>query len=108
MLLHTIQYKHTILFCRVDAKVATDEKEETPLKIALERDNTEIVVLLCEAIGEEVPEKVKLDQLSKAMYKQDEEEAKNEFSKILASLSPDVVSFLKLWMYIFGSLCEPR
>jgi len=41
----------------VDAKVATDEKEETPLKIALERDNTEIVVLLCEAIGEEVPDK---------------------------------------------------
>merc|ERR1719239_2132298 len=76
----------------VDAKLATDEEEKTPLEIALERDNTEIVVLLCEAIGEEVPEKVKLDQLSKAMYKQDEEEAKNEFSKILASLSPDVVS----------------
>ena len=57
-----IQYKHTILFCRVDAKVATDEKEETPLKIALERDNTEIVVLLCEAIGEEVPDKVKIEQ----------------------------------------------
>jgi len=46
----------------VDAKVATDEKEETPLKIALERDNTEIVVLLCEAIGEEVPDKVKIEQ----------------------------------------------
>merc|ERR1712181_931 len=41
----------------VDAKVATDEKKETPLEIALERDNTEIVVLLCEAIGEEVPDK---------------------------------------------------
>ena len=93
MLLHTIQYKHTILFCRVDAKVATDEKEEMPIEIALERDNTEIVVLLCEATGEEVPDKVKLDQLSKAMYKQDKEEAKNEFTKILASLSPDVVSF---------------
>ena len=92
MLSHTIQYKHTILFCRADAKVATDEKEETPLEIALERDNTEIVVLLCEAIGEEVPDKVKLEQLSKAMYKEDKEEAKNEFSKILASLSPDVVS----------------
>merc|ERR1712032_1546281 len=46
----------------VDAKVATDEKEETPLKIALERDNTEIVALLCEAIGEEVPDKVKIEQ----------------------------------------------
>ena len=62
MLLHTIQYKHTILFCRVDAKLATDEKEKTPLEIALERDNTEIVVLLCEAIGEEVPDKVKIEQ----------------------------------------------
>jgi len=27
----------------------------------LERDNTEIVVLLCEAIGEEVPDKVKIE-----------------------------------------------
>ena len=101
MLLHTIQYKHTILFCRVDAKVATDEKEETPLKIALERDNTEIVFLLCEAIGEEVPDKVKLEQLSKAMYKEDKEEAKNEFSKILVSLSPDVVSLLKSYKYLW-------
>jgi len=58
----------------------------------LERDRTEIAVLLCEAIGDEVPDKVKLEQLSKAMYKEDKEEAKKEFSKILASLSPDVVS----------------
>ena len=83
-----------LLHCRVDAKVATKEKEDTPIKIALERDRTEIAVLLCEAIGEEVPDKVKLEQLSKAMYKEDKEEAKKEFSKILASLSPDVVSFL--------------
>ena len=79
--------------CRVDAKAATDEKKDTPIKIALERDHTEIATLLCEATGEEVPDKVKLEQLSKAMYKEDKEEAKNEFSKILASLSPDVVSF---------------
>ena len=52
-----------------------------------------------------VPDKVKLQQLSNAMYKKDKEEAKNEFSKILAFLSPDVVSFLKSWIYIFGSLC---
>ena len=83
-----------ILLCRVDAKVATDEKDDTPIKIALERDRTEIVFLLCEAIGEEVPDKVKLEQLSNAMYKEDKVEAKKEFSKILASLSPDVVSFL--------------
>ena len=97
--------KISIVFCRIDPKLATDEKEKTPLKIALDRDNTEIVFLLSEAIGEEVPDKVKLEQLSKAMYKEDKEEAKNEFSKILASLSPDLVSLLKSWMYIFGSLC---
>ena len=80
-------------FYRVDAKAATYEREDTPIEIALERENTEMLVLLCEATGEEVPDKVKLEQLSKAMYKEDKEEAKNEFSKILASLSPDVVSF---------------
>ena len=74
----------------------TDENEDTPIKIALAGNragHTAIAALLCEAIGEEVPDKVKLQQLSKAMYKEDKEEAKNEFSKILASLSPDVVSF---------------
>ena len=69
--------------------------------MALDRDRTEIAVLLCEATGEEVPDKVKVQQLSKAMYKEDKEEAKNEFSKILASLSPDVVSFLKSLIYIW-------
>ena len=64
------------------------------MKIALENDHTEIVVLLCEATGEEIPDKVKLELLSKAMYKEDKKEAKNEFSKILASLSPSVVSLI--------------
>ena len=82
-------------FCRVDAKSATDEKEDTPMKIALERDHTEIVALLSEAIGEEIPDKVKLELLSKAMYKEDIEEAKKEFSKILATLSVDMVSYQK-------------
>merc|ERR1719295_2509137 len=76
----------------VDAKATTNEKEDTPIEIALERDDTEIAVLLYKAIGEEVPDKVKLEQLSKAMYKEDKEEGNKEFSKILASLSPDVVS----------------
>ena len=62
----------------------------------MENDRTEITVLLCEAIGVEIPTKVKLQQLSKAMYKENKKEAKNEFSKMLASLSRDVVSlFLK-------------
>ena len=58
----------------------------------MDRDNTEIAVLLFEATGEEVPDKVKIQQLSKAMYNDNKKEAKNEFSKILASLSPDMVS----------------
>ena len=94
-----------ILLCRVDAKVATDEKEDTPTKIAVESGHTEIAVLLSEATEEEVPDKAKLQQLMNAMCILDNKEAKNEFSKILASLSPDVVSFLKSWKYIFGSLC---
>ena len=94
--------KNINFFCRTDPKLATDKKEKTPLKIALERDNSEIVFLLSEAIGEEVPDKVKLEQLSKAMYREDKEEAKSEFSKILASLSPDVVSFLS-HICTFGS-----
>ena len=81
---------HWVLFCRVDAKATTGEKEDTPMKIALENNHTEIVVLLCEATGEEIPDKVKLELLSKAMYRA--KEAKNDFSKILASLSPDVVN----------------
>jgi len=48
--------------------------------------------LLFEAIGEEVPDEVKLQQLSRAMYNEDKEKGKKEFSKVLASLSPDVVS----------------
>ena len=70
----------------------------------MDRDRTEIAVLLCKATGEEVPDKVKVQQLSKAMYKEDKEEAKNEFSKILASLSPDVVSLLESWMYFWPIL----
>ena len=89
-----------LLHCRVDAKVATKEKEDTPIEIALERNCTEIAFLLCEAIGEEVPDKVKLEQLSKAMYKEDKEEGKKEFSKILASLSPDMVSFFNSWTWV--------
>ena len=93
-----------ILLCRVDAKVATDEKEDTPTKIAVESGHTEIAVLLSEATGEEVPDKAKLQQLMNAMCILDNKEAKNEFSEILASLSPDVVSLLESWMYFWPIL----
>ena len=50
----------------------------------------EIATLLSKAIGEEVPDKVKLQQLSTAMYK---EEGIREFSELLGSLTPEYVSF---------------
>ena len=63
------------------------------------------MALLSEAIGEEIPDKVKLDLLSKAMYKEDAEEAKKEFSEILGSLSPDVVSLLLNFLIYFLVFC---
>ena len=48
----------------------------------------EIASLPFKAIGEEVPDKVKLQQLSTAMYKEDKEEGIREFSELLSSLAP--------------------
>ena len=73
----------------------TKEKAETPLEIAEERRHTDIVALLLEAAGEELPDNVKIQRLSEAMYKEDVEEAKKEFSKLLGSLSPELVSSKK-------------
>ena len=78
-------------------------KKDTPMKIALERDHAEIVALLSEAIGKEIPDKVKLELLSKTMYKEDIEEAKKEFSQILATLPVDMVIY-KNQRYTFNLL----
>ena len=61
------------------------------MDIATENESTEVVELLCEAIGEEIPDKMKLQQLSKAMYKKDTEEAKKKFTELLSSLTPELV-----------------
>ena len=53
----------------------------------------EIATLLSKAIGEDVLDKVKLQQLSTAMYKEDKEEGIREFSELLSSLTPEYVSF---------------
>ena len=45
-----------------------------------------------QAIEEEVPDDVKLQQLSKAMYQDEKEKAKNKFCELLSSLSPELVS----------------
>ena len=63
------------------------------MDIATEKGSMEVVDLLWEAIGEEIPDKVKLLQLSRAMYKEDREEAKKKFKDLLRSLTPELVRF---------------
>ena len=52
---------------RVDPKATIDNKMSLT-KIAVENDSMEVVDVLWEALGEDVPEKVRLQQLSRAMY----------------------------------------
>ena len=51
----------------------------------------EVVDVLWEALGEEVPEKVRLQQLSRAMYKEDKGEGKKRFRELLNFLTPEMV-----------------
>ena len=53
----------------------------------------DVVDLLWGALGEVVPEKVRVQQLSRAMYKQDLEEGKRKFTELLRSLSAELVRF---------------
>ena len=64
--------------------------------LIMNKGYAEIASLPFKAIGEEVPDKVKLQQLSTAMYKEDKEEGKREFSELLSSLTPEYVSFCNL------------
>ena len=64
------------------------------MDIATEKESMEVVELLWEAIGEEIPDKVKLQQLSKEMYKGDIDEAMKKFNELLNSLTPELVRFL--------------
>ena len=70
-------------------------------KIAVENDSIEVVDVLWEALGEEVPEEVRLRQLSRAMYKEDKEEAKKRFSELLGFLTPALVRFIKKNLFLF-------
>ena len=65
-------------------------------KIAVENNSMEVVDVLWEALGEEVPEEVRLRQLSRAMYKEDKEETKKRFSELLGLLTPELVRFMKI------------
>ena len=58
------------------------------MDIAIEKESMKVVELLGEAIGEEIPDKVKLQQLFLAMYT---DEATKRFSELLKSLTPELV-----------------
>ena len=74
-------------------------------KIAVENDSIEVVDVLWKALGEEVPEEVRLRQLSRAMYKEDKEEAKKRFSELLGFLTPELVRFMKKKFFLFIHSC---
>ena len=61
------------------------------MEIATEHEAEEVISFLCGAIGEEVPDNVKLRQLAKAVYKDDDAE---KFKTVLTSLSPELVRLL--------------
>ena len=71
---------------RVDPEETSDEGR-SPLKLAAEQNNDDILEMLREAIGGDIPDDVKILQLSKAMQEGDSE----KFSEILSSLSPELV-----------------
>ena len=93
-----IEHTHTEMF-RVDPKETSNEKR-TPMRIAAENNNDEIMEILSEAIGEGIPDDVKLLQLSRVMSgPQSDNERKSEVSvdnifkirELLDSLSPELV-----------------
>merc|ERR1719397_338831 len=87
----------------VDPKETSDIKK-TPMKLAAENNHEEIVEILRNATGEDIPDDVKLQQMSKAMYEDDKEKAKNKFRELLSSLSPELVSSTSVNQY--GSVLQ--
>ena len=62
-------------------------------EIAVESNSMDVVDLLWGALAEEVPEKVRVQQLSRAMFKKDLDEGKRKFTELLSSLSAELVRF---------------
>ena len=100
-------------FFRVDPKVPKPSSEGniSPLHLAVkcirpyEDFNTEIFDILHEATGEDIPDEMKLELLLSALYQEeggDKDKAKAKFCEVLATLSPQLVSLLKviipLWL----------
>ena len=76
---------------RVNPTATLDEKQETPVEIALSRNSTQVLDILSEYTDISVT--VKLVQLSQLMYSSDNvEKSKEEFQSLLPSLPLDLVS----------------
>ena len=75
----------------MDAAASTEEQKMSPMEIALSRDRTEIANILSHATGE-IPDHLKIQQMFKAMSKEDTEDAEKEFKDLLTSLTPELVS----------------
>ena len=74
----------------MDAAASTEEQKMSPMEIALSRDRTEIANILSHTTGE-IPDDLKIQQMFKAMSKEDTEDAEKEFKDLLASLTPELV-----------------
>ena len=87
---HFKSLQEKILF-RVDPKAKNNE-EQTATEIAMDCNSMGVVEILWQAIGEEIPDVVKLQQMSKEMYNYDDgDDAKNNFKQLLRSVSPELV-----------------
>ena len=75
---------------------ATGDDQRPAKKIAVENDSMEVVDVLWQALGEEVPEKVRVQQLSRAMYKEDKEEGRKRFRELLNYLTPEMVRLYEM------------
>jgi len=86
----------------VDPTAVCQENKATPMEITVAGERDEILRLLAEFT--EMPEHIKFYYLSKLMYKgQDKAKEKEEFKKILSSLSVELVNNTNVG---FGSLLQ--
>ena len=75
---------------RADPIATCDGKKETPMEIALDRGNDELLTIFAEFT--ETPDNIKLIQLSKLMQKDGQKtKIKIEFENLLNSLSVELV-----------------
>ena len=71
---------------RVDPRAVNNE-DQTATEIAVDCNSMGVVEILWQAIGEEIPDVVKLQQMSKQMYNYDDgDNSKNKFKLLMIIL----------------------